>query len=71
MTTNSLKKTVLYIDTAVPYHDSKYSVKAYKSGDHDYDDYYDGDNMFRLVVHGKIIFTEYCIRHELVYLPSI
>ena len=61
MTTN-LNKTVLDIRNTLPSHDSKYNVKAYKSEDYDYY----GVNTFRLEVHGKIIFTEYCIIHEFI-----
>ena len=62
MTTN-MKKTVLDIHNALPSHDSKYYVKAYKSEDYDY---YGVSDTFRLEVHGKIIFTEYCIIHEFI-----
>ena len=62
MTTN-LNKTILDIRNTLPSHDSKYYVKVYKSENHDYYDV----NTFRLEVHGKIIFTEYCIIHKLIY----
>ena len=60
ITTNlTLNKTVLDIHNALPFHDSTYFVFAF------------GRNvfavsMFILKVRGKIIFTEYCIRHEFV-----
>ena len=61
--TTNLNKTVLDIRNTLPSHDSKYNVKAYKSEDYDY---YGVSDTFRLEVHGKIIFTEYCIIHELI-----
>ena len=61
MTTN-MNKTVLDIHNTLPSHDSKYNVKVYKSENHDYYDV----NTFGVEVHGKIIFTEYCIIHEFI-----
>ena len=61
MTTN-LNKTVLDIHNTLPSHDSKYYVKVYKSENHDYYDV----NAFKVEVHGKIIFTHYCVIHEFI-----
>ena len=63
MTTNSLKKTVLDIHKALPFHNSKYYVQGQEHGKpKNYDAV-----MFNLTVHGKIIFTEYCIRLEFAF----
>ena len=60
ITTNlTLNKTVLDIHNALPSHESPYFVFAFGRNVF-------ALNMFRLKVRGKIIFTEYCIRHEFI-----